>query len=100
MSLSNALNVKQVQANPKAGLNLQTHRHRAEHWVEGNGAAEITNGDQRILWTEHQAPYNSLGKAHRLTNPGTIPRGIMEVHSGSYLDEDDIVRFEDSYGRN
>ncbi len=99
MSMPNPLHLKQVQANPKTGLNLQTHRHHAEHWLVCNGAAKITNGDQPILWTEHQAMYSPLGKAHCLANPVTIPLKTMEVQSGRYLDERDIVCFEDGYGR-
>lgn len=91
--------VKRIQVKPKASLSLQKHHHRAEHWVVVKGTAEITNGDKTILLTENQSTYIPLGEVHRLANPGTIPLEIIEVQSGSYLGEDDIVRFEDHYGR-
>jgi mannose-1-phosphate guanylyltransferase/mannose-6-phosphate isomerase len=91
--------VKRIQVNPGASLSLQKHHHRAEHWVVVKGTAEITNADQVILLTENQSTYIPLGEVHRLANPGTIPLEIIEVQSGSYLGEDDIVRLEDTYGR-
>jgi mannose-1-phosphate guanylyltransferase/mannose-6-phosphate isomerase len=91
--------VKRIQVNPGASLSLQMHHHRAEHWVVVKGTAEITCGDRKLLLTENQSTYIPLGEAHRLANPGTIPLEIIEVQSGSYLGEDDIVRFEDNYGR-
>jgi len=91
--------VKRIQVNPKASLSLQKHHHRAEHWVVVKGTAEITNGKQVLLLTENQSTYIPLGEVHRLANPGVIPLEIIEVQSGSYLGEDDIVRFEDTYGR-
>jgi mannose-1-phosphate guanylyltransferase/mannose-6-phosphate isomerase len=91
--------VKRIQVNPGASLSLQKHHHRAEHWVVVKGTAEITNAGQVILLTENQSTYIPLGEVHRLANPGTIPLEIIEVQSGSYLGEDDIVRFEDTYGR-
>lgn len=91
--------VKRIQVKPKASLSLQMHHHRAEHWIVVSGTAEITNGDKTILLTENQSTYIPLGVTHRLANPGTIPLEIIEVQSGSYLSEDDIVRFEDHYGR-
>ncbi|MEN2427745.1 mannose-1-phosphate guanylyltransferase/mannose-6-phosphate isomerase [Chromobacterium vaccinii] len=91
--------VKRIQVKPKASLSLQKHHHRAEHWIVVKGTAEITNGDNVILLTENQSTYIPLGEVHRLANPGTIPLEIIEVQSGSYLGEDDIVRFEDTYGR-
>lgn len=91
--------VKRIQVKPGASLSLQKHRHRAEHWVVVNGTAEITCGDKKRLLTENQSTYIPLGEVHRLVNPGTIPLEIIEVQSGSYLGEDDIVRFEDRYGR-
>lgn len=91
--------VKRIQVKPKASLSLQKHHHRAEHWVVVKGTAEVTNGDKTILLTENQSTYIPLGEVHRLSNPGTIPLEIIEVQSGSYLGEDDIVRFEDHYGR-
>ena len=92
--------VKRIQVKPGASLSLQMHHHRAEHWIVVKGVAEITNGDQVITLTENQSTYIPQGQTHRLANPGTEPLEIIEVQSGSYLGEDDIVRFEDSYGRN
>ena len=74
------------------------HHHRAEHWIVVTGTAEVTNGDKVILLTENQSTYIPLGQTHRLANPGKVPLEIIEVQSGSYLGEDDIVRFEDTYG--
>jgi len=91
--------VKRIQVKPKASLSLQKHHHRAEHWIVVTGTAEITNGDKVLTLTENQSTYIPLGEVHRLANPGTIPLEIIEVQSGSYLGEDDIVRFEDNYGR-
>jgi mannose-1-phosphate guanylyltransferase/mannose-6-phosphate isomerase len=91
--------VKRIQVKPKASLSLQKHHHRAEHWIVVTGTAEITNGDKVLTLTENQSTYIPLGETHRLANPGTIPLEIIEVQSGSYLGEDDIVRFEDNYGR-
>jgi mannose-1-phosphate guanylyltransferase / mannose-6-phosphate isomerase len=91
--------VKHIQVKPMASLSLQKHQHRAEHWVVVQGTAEITNGDKTILLTENQSTYIPLGEVHRLANPGTIPLEIIEVQSGNYLGEDDIVRFDDYYGR-
>jgi len=91
--------VKRIQVKPGASLSLQMHHHRAEHWIVVKGTAEITNGDQVILLTENQSTYIPQGQTHRLANPGTEPLEIIEVQSGSYLGEDDIVRFEDTYGR-
>lgn len=91
--------VKRIQVKPRASLSLQKHHHRAEHWVVVRGTAEITNGEHTVLLTENQSTYIPLGQVHRLANPGTIPLEIIEVQSGSYLGEDDIVRFEDNYGR-
>lgn len=91
--------VKRIQVKPKASLSLQKHHHRAEHWIVVTGTAEITNGDKVLTLTENQSTYIPLGEVHRLANPGSIPLEIIEVQSGSYLGEDDIVRFEDTYGR-
>ena len=91
--------VKRIQVKPGASLSLQMHHHRAEHWIVVKGTAEITNGDQIILLTENQSTYIPQGQIHRLANPGKTPLEIIEVQSGSYLGEDDIVRFEDTYGR-
>jgi mannose-1-phosphate guanylyltransferase / mannose-6-phosphate isomerase len=91
--------VKRIQVKPGASLSLQKHHHRAEHWIVVKGTAEITNGDKVLILTENQSTYIPLGEVHRLANPGTIPLEIIEVQSGSYLGEDDIVRVEDRYGR-
>lgn len=91
--------VKRIQVKPKASLSLQKHHHRAEHWIVVTGTAEITNGDKVLTLTENQSTYIPLGAVHRLANPGTIPLEIIEVQSGGYLGEDDIVRYEDTYGR-
>jgi mannose-1-phosphate guanylyltransferase/mannose-6-phosphate isomerase len=92
--------VKRIQVKPGASLSLQKHHHRAEHWVVVSGTAEITCGDKKLLLTENQSTYIPLGEVHRLANPGSIPLEIIEVQSGSYLGEDDIVRVADNYGRN
>jgi len=91
--------VKRIQVKPGASLSLQKHHHRAEHWIVVKGTAEITNGDKVLMLTENQSTYIPLGEVHRLANPGSIPLEIIEVQSGGYLGEDDIVRFEDTYGR-
>ena len=92
--------VKRILVNPGASLSLQMHHHRAEHWIVVSGTAEVTNGEQVIMLGENQSTYIPLGQTHRLANPGKVPLEIIEVQSGSYLGEDDIVRFEDPYGRN
>ncbi len=92
--------VKRILVKPGASLSLQKHHHRAEHWIVVSGTAEVTNGDQVILLTENQSTYIPLGQVHRLANPGKVPLEIIEVQSGSYLGEDDIVRYDDTYGRN
>ena len=91
--------VERIQVKPGASLSLQMHHHRAEHWIVVKGIAEITNGDQVMTLCENQSTYIPLGQKHRLANPGTSPLEIIEVQSGSYLGEDDIVRFEDVYRR-
>jgi len=91
--------VKRIQVKPGASLSLQMHHYRAEHWIVVKGIAEITNGDKVIMLTENQSTYIPQGQTHRLANPGNTPLEIIEVQSGSYLGEDDIVRFEDTYGR-
>jgi mannose-1-phosphate guanylyltransferase / mannose-6-phosphate isomerase len=91
--------VKRILVKPGASLSLQMHHHRAEHWIVVSGTAEVTNGDKVILLTENQSTYIPLGQTHRLANPGKVPLEIIEVQSGSYLGEDDIVRFQDTYGR-
>jgi len=91
--------VKRIMVKPGATLSLQMHHHRAEHWIVVSGTAEVTNGDKVMLLGENQSTYIPLGQAHRLANPGKVPLVIIEVQSGAYLGEDDIVRFDDSYGR-
>ncbi|WP_422505257.1 mannose-1-phosphate guanylyltransferase/mannose-6-phosphate isomerase [Stenotrophomonas sp. GZD-301] len=91
--------VKRITVKPGATLSLQMHHHRAEHWIVVSGTAEVTRGDDVILLTENQSTYIPLGVTHRLKNPGKLPLELIEVQSGSYLGEDDIVRFEDQYGR-
>ncbi len=91
--------VKRIMVKPGASLSLQMHHHRAEHWIVVSGTAEVTNGDKVTLLGENQSTYIPLGQTHRLANPGKVPLEIIEVQSGSYLGEDDIVRFEDTYGR-
>ena len=91
--------VKRIMVKPGASLSLQMHHHRAEHWIVVTGTAEVTVGNKVILLAENQSTYIPLGETHRLRNPGKVPLEIIEVQSGSYLGEDDIVRFEDTYGR-
>jgi mannose-1-phosphate guanylyltransferase/mannose-6-phosphate isomerase len=91
--------VKRIMVKPGASLSLQMHHHRAEHWIVVSGTAEITNGDKVLMLTENQSTYIPLGQVHRLANPGKVDLEIIEVQSGSYLGEDDIVRYEDTYGR-
>ena len=91
--------VKQISVKPGEKLSLQMHHHRAEHWIVVEGTARVTKGDEEILLTENQSTYIPLGVTHRLENPGEIPLTLIEVQSGSYLGEDDIVRFDDIYGR-
>jgi len=91
--------VKRIMVKPGASLSLQMHHHRAEHWIVVTGTAEVTVGDKVLLLAENQSTYIPLGETHRLRNPGKVPLEIIEVQSGSYLGEDDIVRFEDTYGR-
>jgi mannose-1-phosphate guanylyltransferase / mannose-6-phosphate isomerase len=91
--------VKRISVKPGAQLSLQMHHHRAEHWIVVKGTAEVTCGDKTFLLTENQSTYIPLGTVHRLKNPGKTPLELIEVQSGSYLGEDDIVRFEDVYGR-
>lgn len=91
--------VKHITVKPGAALSLQMHHHRAEHWVVVKGTARITKGEETLLLSENQSTYIPLGVAHRLENPGKIPLELIEVQSGGYLGEDDIVRFDDEYGR-
>lgn len=91
--------VKHITVNPGASLSLQMHYHRSEHWVVVKGTAQITRGDETFILSENQSTYIPLGIKHRLANPGKLPLEIIEIQSGSYLGEDDIVRYEDVYGR-
>ncbi len=91
--------VKRITVKPKASLSLQKHLHRAEHWVVVTGTAEITCGDEVRMLTENESIHIPLGEIHRVANPGKIPLEMIEVQSGSYLGEDDIIRFSDTYGR-
>ena len=97
--LGERFQVKRLIVNPGGVLSLQMHHHRAEHWVVVRGTAKITLGDKELVLKEDQSTYIPLGIRHRLENPGRIPLEIIEIQTGSYLGEDDIVRFEDTYGR-
>jgi len=91
--------VKRITVNPGAKLSVQMHHHRAEHWVVVSGAARVTNGGETFLLSENQSTYIPMGAVHALENPGKVPLEIIEIQSGKYLGEDDIVRLEDRYGR-
>ena len=91
--------VKRIVVKPGASLSLQKHHHRAEHWIVVSGSALVTKGSETFLLTENQSTYIPIGETHRLENPGKIDLEMIEVQSGSYLGEDDIVRFNDNYGR-
>jgi mannose-1-phosphate guanylyltransferase len=91
--------VKRITVKPGAKLSVQMHHHRAEHWIVVSGTAKVTNGEKTFLVTENESTYIPIGQVHALENPGVLPLEMIEVQSGSYLGEDDIVRFEDKYGR-
>jgi len=91
--------VKRITVNPGAKLSLQMHHHRAEHWIVVRGTARVTRGEDVVMLTENESTFIPLGVKHRLENPGRIPLELIEVQSGTYLGEDDIVRFEDTYNR-
>jgi mannose-1-phosphate guanylyltransferase/mannose-6-phosphate isomerase len=95
----NRFQVKRIVVNPGAALSRQMHHHRAEHWVVVRGTARVTRGDETILVSENESTFIPIGTRHRLENPGKVPLEIIEVQSGAYLGEDDIVRFDDAYGR-
>lgn len=99
ITMGERFQVKRITVNPSASLSLQKHHHRAEHWVVVKGTATVNRGEDTLLLTEDQSTYIPLGVTHRLTNPGVIPLELIEVQTGSYLGEDDIVRFEDTYNR-
>jgi mannose-1-phosphate guanylyltransferase/mannose-1-phosphate guanylyltransferase/mannose-6-phosphate isomerase len=90
---------KRIVVNPGASLSVQKHHHRAEHWIVVKGTAQVTKGEETLLLSENESIYIPLGTVHCLENPGVIPLEIVEVQSGSYLGEDDIVRYGDKYGR-
>jgi mannose-1-phosphate guanylyltransferase len=91
--------VKRITVKPGAKLSVQMHHHRAEHWIVVSGTAKVTNGEKTFLVTENESTYIPIGQVHALENPGVLPLEMIEVQSGSYLGEEDIVRFEDKYGR-
>jgi len=91
--------VKRITVKPGAKLSLQMHHHRAEHWVVVSGTAKVTNGEKTFILSENESTYIPLGSIHALENPGKVNLELIEVQSGSYLGENDIVRFEDKYGR-
>ena len=91
--------VKRITVKPGEKLSVQMHHHRAEHWIVVSGTAKVTNGDETFLVTENESTYIPIGQVHALENPGKIPLEMIEVQSGGYLGEDDIVRFTDLYGR-
>ena len=100
LELHGRFQIKRITVNPGAKLSLQMHHHRHEHWVVVAGTAKVVNGEDSILLHEDESTYISAGTKHRLENPGVIPLELIEVQIGSYLGEDDIVRFDDEYGRN
>jgi len=91
--------VKRITVKPSGRLSLQSHRHRAEHWIVVSGVAKVTRGDETLLLRENESTYIPPTLVHRLENAGSEPLHVIEVQSGDYLGEDDIVRFEDAYGR-
>lgn len=99
VAMDERFQVKRIVVKPGQKLSLQMHHHRAEHWIVVKGTAEITIGEKVFMLSENQSTYIPLGEKHRLVNPGKVPLELIEVQSGSYLGEDDIVRFEDIYGR-
>ena len=99
IELAERYQVKRIRVKPGASLSLQMHHHRAEHWVVVTGTAIVQRNDEEMILSENESVYIPLGATHRLTNPGKLPLEMIEVQVGSYLGEDDIVRFEDNYGR-
>ena len=91
--------VKNIQVKPGCKLSLQMHHHRAEHWVVVSGTAIVQLDDKKVVLTSNQRTFIPIGVKHRLSNPGKLPLNIIEVQSGGYLEEDDIVRFQDDFGR-
>lgn len=100
LAIADRFQVKRIVVNPGHAISLQMHHHRAEHWIIASGTAEITNGNETRIYTENQSTYIPVGITHKLRNPGLIPLVLIEIQTGSYLGEDDIVRYEDPYKRN
>jgi mannose-1-phosphate guanylyltransferase/mannose-1-phosphate guanylyltransferase/mannose-6-phosphate isomerase len=99
LCIDSRFQVKRIMVRPGGVLSLQSHMHRSEHWVVVAGTAEVTIGEETKLVTENQSVYIPLGTVHRMANPGRLPMYLIEVQTGSYLGEDDIIRYEDAYGR-
>ena len=97
--LANRFQVKRIVVKPGAALSLQSHHHRAEHWIVVSGTARVTIGDEVKLVSENESVYVPLGAVHRMENPGKVDMVLIEVQTGSYLGEDDIIRYEDVYAR-
>jgi mannose-1-phosphate guanylyltransferase/mannose-6-phosphate isomerase len=95
----NGFKIKRIEVKPGASLSLQMHYHRSEHWIVVNGMAKVVNGDKEFLVNTNESTYIPAGHRHRLENPGRLNLVMIEVQSGGYLGEDDIVRFQDNYGR-
>lgn len=96
---NNGYKIKRIEVNPGQRLSLQMHHHRSEHWIVVSGTAKVTCGEDEYMVNVNESTFISIGKSHRLENPGKIPLVIIEVQSGEYLGEDDIVRFDDDYQR-
>lgn len=96
---SSRFKIKRIEVNPGESLSLQMHHHRSEHWIVVSGTAKVINGEAQLLIRTNESTYIPAGNKHRLSNPGVVPLIIIEVQSGEYLEEDDIIRFEDHYGR-
>ena len=99
LALADRFQVKRIVVHPGAALSLQSHHHRAEHWIVVEGTAKVTIDDEVKLVSENQSVYIPLGAVHRMENPGKVPMVLIEVQTGSYLGEDDIIRYEDVYAR-
>jgi mannose-1-phosphate guanylyltransferase/mannose-6-phosphate isomerase len=97
--LSDRFQVKRIVVKPGGALSLQSHHHRSEHWIVVEGTAKVTIGDETTLVTENQSVFIPVGEKHRLENPGKVPMNLIEVQTGPYLGEDDIIRYEDVYAR-
>ena len=100
LTIQNRFRVKRIIVNSEAALSLQSHYHRSEHWIVVEGTAKVTIGNDEKLVTEGESVYVPLGAIHRLENPGKVPVVLIEVQTGLYLEEDDIIRYEDNYKRN